>query len=74
MREVLPFWVLSFAGLGLSTLAVSAAATWAEHAGYGGAVRTVAAEAANVLTFASLWVAQYLVLDKVLFAPAAQAA
>jgi len=71
VREVVPFWMLSFAGLGLSTVAVSAAAAWADHAGLGGAVRTLAAEVANVATFGSLWVGQYLLLDRVLFRLAA---
>jgi len=31
--------------------------------------RTVAAEVANVAAFGSLWIAQYVILDKVLFRP-----
>jgi putative flippase GtrA len=70
LAEVGPFWALSFAGLGLSTLAVSVAAGWAEGAHLGGTARTVAAEAANLATFGSLWVLQYVLLDRVLFRPA----
>jgi putative flippase GtrA len=66
-REVGPFWALSFLGLALSTAAVSAAARWAAHAGAGPAVRTLVVEAANVGAFGSLWVAQFVVLDRVLF-------
>jgi len=65
--EVGPFWTLSFLGLGLSTLAVSYASRWAGGAGLGVSGRTLAAEAANVATFGSLWVAQYVILDRVLF-------
>jgi putative flippase GtrA len=69
MREAVPFCVLSFTGLGLSTVAVSLAAGWAAAAGLGAAARTTAAELANVATFGALWVLQYLILDRVLFAP-----
>jgi putative flippase GtrA len=65
--EIVPFCVLSFAGLGLSTVAVSAAAGWASHSGLGPSARTIAAEAASVATFGSLWIAQYLLLDRFLF-------
>ncbi len=65
--EVGPFWILSFAGLALSTLAVSAAAAWAARAGVDATTRTIVIEAANVATFASLWIAQFLILDRILF-------
>jgi putative flippase GtrA len=67
LAEVAPFCALSFLGLGLSTVAVSLAAGWATSTGLGTAARTLAAEAANVGTFGSLWVAQYVILDRVLF-------
>jgi putative flippase GtrA len=65
--EVGPFWVLSFAGLALSTLTVSLAAAWAAHAGVTGTTRTVVIEVANVAAFGSLWIAQFLILDRILF-------
>jgi putative flippase GtrA len=65
--EIGPFCALSFSGLALSTIAVSAAAGWATAAGLGTGARTLVAEGANVATFGSLWVAQYLILDRVLF-------
>lgn len=65
--EVVPFWALSFTGLALSTLAVSAATGWAAHSGLGDSGRALAAQAANVATFGSLWVVQYVLLDRVLF-------
>jgi putative flippase GtrA len=64
LAEVGPFCALSFGGLALSTMAVSVAAAWAARAGLN---VTVAALAANVGTFGSLWVVQFVLLDRVLF-------
>jgi putative flippase GtrA len=74
LAEVGPFSVLSFTGLAISTLAVRAAAGWASSAGLGAAARAASAEAANVAAFGSLWVAQYLILDRILFATSAHLA
>jgi putative flippase GtrA len=69
--EIVPFCVLSFAGLLLSTVAVDVAARWASAIGFTGVMRTLAVEVANIAAFGSLWVLQYVVLDRVLFAPRA---
>lgn len=69
LAEISPFCALSFAGLGLSTLAVSVAAGWAASSGLGPTARTLAAEAANIGTFGSLWLVQYVMLDRLLFRP-----
>jgi putative flippase GtrA len=66
-REVLPFWVLSFAGLALSTLAVAAADRWASAMQLGGAVRTGVVLLGSVAGYAALWIAQFVVLERVLF-------
>jgi len=68
LAEVAPFCALSFLGLGLSTLAVSTAAGWATAARLGTAARTLVAQGANVGTFGTLWVVQFVLLDRVLFA------
>jgi putative flippase GtrA len=68
LAQVLPFCALSFLGLGLSTLAVSAATGWATTMGAGATGRALVAQAANVGTFGALWVAQFVLLDRVLFA------
>jgi putative flippase GtrA len=65
--EVVPFCVLSFAGLALSTAAVHAVASWADAAGWASLARTFAIEVANLSAFGSLWVLQFVVLDRVLF-------
>jgi putative flippase GtrA len=64
--EVGPFAALSFAGLALSTLAVSVVGHLAS--GMATAPRTLAVEAASIAAFGSLWVLQFMLLDRVLFA------
>jgi len=67
--EVVPFTVLSFAGLAISTWTVHIAATWADAAALSDAARAIAVEAASVAAFGTLWVAQFVLLDRVLFRP-----
>jgi putative flippase GtrA len=67
LKEVAPFCALSFSGLGLSTLAVRWAADWAGNAGWGPGAVALASQAANLMTFGSLWVVQFVLLDRVLF-------
>jgi putative flippase GtrA len=72
VAEIGPFCILSFAGLALSTLAVGAAASWAANAG--DTVRTLVVVSANAAAFGSLWIVQFLLLDRVLFGRAARTA
>jgi putative flippase GtrA len=59
LREVLPFWIFAFVGLGFSTLLVHLAAHWSEA--------TAVVSIANLTAFGILWVGKYLVLDQLLF-------
>jgi putative flippase GtrA len=68
-REVAPFWLLSFTGLAVSTLAVDRADHLASVIGIDGLARTATLMAANVASFGLLWVAQFILLDRVLFHP-----
>jgi putative flippase GtrA len=71
--EVAPFTALSFAGLAISTLAVHLAGAWARARGWPLPARTALVLAANVAAYGSLWVVQFVLLDRVLFrAPPAQ--
>jgi putative flippase GtrA len=65
-REMIPFCVLSFAGLLLSTVTVSWAG--ALTASRDRLVHTAAVQVANLFAYGSLWVVQFIVLDRVLFA------
>ena len=67
-REVLPFWVLSFSGLVLSTIAVAVTDAWAAASHLASDVRTPLVLSANVAAFAALWLVQFVLLDRVLFA------
>ena len=67
-REVLPFWVLAFCGLGLSTLTVGIVDAWASHLHLTPIVHTTAILAGNLGGFGMLWILQFVLLDKVLFA------
>ena len=66
LREVAPFWILSLAGLVVSTLAVSWVAS--VTAGSTSTARAVLLPLANLSVFVALWVVQFVVLDRVLFA------
>jgi putative flippase GtrA len=59
LREVAPFWIFSFVGLGFSTLLVHIASRWSD--------RTIVLSAANLTAFGILWIAKYVVLDALLF-------
>jgi putative flippase GtrA len=68
LGEIVPFAGLCLVELVASTAAVHAMAAWTAHAGWSQGVRTLADLAANVATYGALWVVQYVMLDRVLFA------
>src|SRR5260221_14081310 len=70
--EVGPFCAMTFAGLALSTVAVTLAAAFATSSGFSGGMRTAVIEAANLAAWGTLWIAQFVVLDRVLFVDRAQ--
>jgi putative flippase GtrA len=65
--EIAPFVALSLSELAVSTVAVHLAGVWAEHWGWPTAARTTMVLAANVAAFGSLWVLQFVLLDRVVF-------
>lgn len=72
--EVVPFCVLSFAGLVLSTIGASLAERWALHAGVSGSVHTLAVVLASAAAYAPLWLVQFALLDRWMFRTASGAA
>jgi putative flippase GtrA len=63
-REVAPFWVLSFVGLAFSSLAVYLAGAFARHHGLHHAGTALLVNAANLFSFAILWVVKFVVYNK----------
>jgi putative flippase GtrA len=63
-REVVPFWVLSFIGLGVSSLAVWGAGNFSDHHHLTHAATSVLVNAANLTSFAILWVGKFIVYNK----------
>ena len=66
-REIVPFWLLSFTGLALSTIAVGVADTWATSLALTPALRTIVLLGAHMAGFGALWGVQFVFLDRVLF-------
>lgn len=66
-KEIVPFWALAFLGLLFSTVAVHYAdrATVQHHLGH--LVNVVVVDLANILAFGILWVAKFIIYNKVLF-------
>jgi putative flippase GtrA len=60
LREVRPFWVFAFVGLGVSSLFVWAATKWSDA--------TLVVSFANLSGFGLLWIGRYILLDQLLFA------
>jgi putative flippase GtrA len=73
-REIVPFWVLSFLGLALSTLTVGLVDSWASQIRLAPLFHTGALLAGHLSGFGLLWVVQFVLLDRVLFPPAPAAA
>jgi putative flippase GtrA len=67
LAEVGPFCAMSFAGLALSTLAVTVVGRWATGAGVHAGMRTVLLQLANLAAFGALWFSQFVILDRSVF-------
>jgi putative flippase GtrA len=63
-REVAPFWILSFVGLAVSSLAVWGAGAFSRHHHYTHGTTGLLVNAANLLSFAILWVGKFIVYNK----------
>lgn len=67
-KEVVPFWALAFIGWGFSTYSVKLVETAMENTGLAHLVRTGIIAVVYVAAFGVLWVAKFIIFNKILFA------
>ena len=67
VREVVPFWVLTFAGLALSTFLAGYAGSYGRHHFDSRIVQTALVDAASVGSFGALWILKFLAFDRLMF-------
>jgi putative flippase GtrA len=67
MREVVPFWVIAFISLALSTGAVVLAHDNAHYISHSKMVQTGLVEFANFFTYGVMWIGKYTIFNKLLF-------
>ncbi len=63
-REIVPFWILSFIGLGVSSLAVWGAGSLSRQHNLSHVETTIMVNAANLLSFGVLWLGKFIVYNK----------
>lgn len=67
LKEVLPFWALAFLGWGISTLCVHVMEDYAKSHGFSHLFRTSTVILVYVAAFGVLWVAKFVIFNKVMF-------
>lgn len=67
LKEMLPFWASSFAGMGLSILTVDLAANFARSHDLAHMTGSVLVNGANLIAFGTLWFLNFLLYNHVLF-------
>ncbi len=68
LREIVPFWVMAFIGLALSTVASAAAQSYSNHHHLSHIVHTALVDFAVIGSFGVLWIGKFLIINKYLFA------
>lgn len=66
-REVVPFWAIAFISLVISTVAVGVAAHNADHISNSKLVRSLLVNAANIVTYGTIWVVKFIIFNKYMF-------
>ena len=66
-KEVVPFWVIAFAGLALSTWAADLGSALARDAAASHAVTTAIVMTSSLLAFGVLWVGKFAIFNALLF-------
>jgi putative flippase GtrA len=71
-REIIPFWVMSFTGIGFALVTATLARNYANEHDLHHLARTVLVVGANVAAFGILWLLKFIILNR-LFAQIADA-
>ncbi|HLI24895.1 MAG TPA: GtrA family protein [Acidimicrobiales bacterium] len=66
-KEVVPFWVLAFAGYGFSTVAVAYAEDFAKHDHFSHLARTGLVGITAIAAFGVFWVAKFIIFNRLMF-------
>jgi putative flippase GtrA len=67
LKEVVPYWGLAFLGLGCSTVAVGLAEDWGRTFTDSRTVQGMIVSAASIGAFGVLWVAKFVIFNKIIF-------
>lgn len=67
LKEVAPFWALTFVGMAFSTWAAGAAESFAADRYDSRLVLTVFVNGGSIAAFGVLWIAKFVIFNKVLF-------
>ena len=67
LKEVLPFWMLAFAGLGLSLGAVDLAEAVGRGLGESHLVVSLMVETASLLAYGVVWVGKFVIFNRLVF-------
>jgi putative flippase GtrA len=68
MKEVLPFWIMAFIGIGFSALVSNLADDVARNITNSPSARSFILVVANVGAFGILWILKFIIFNKILFA------
>jgi putative flippase GtrA len=68
LKEVLPFWALAFIGWAFSTISVHAMEGYAKDHDFSHVLTTFTVTVVYIGAFGVLWVAKFIIFNKVLFA------
>jgi putative flippase GtrA len=66
-REVVPFWVLAFAGYGFSTVSVAYAESFAKHQHFTHLARTGLVGVTSIAAFGVFWVLKFIIFNRLMF-------
>jgi putative flippase GtrA len=68
LKEVVPFWALAFIGWAFSTFSVHLMENYANHHDFSHVLTTFSVTVVYIAAFGVLWVAKFIIFNKVLFA------